>query len=61
VKSGLEPALRDLGIRDDIIKTMHRARSAADREPDIAGFALQGEQPSEPVVSRLVERGLQAS
>ena len=29
LKPGLEPALRDLGIRGDIIKTMHRAMSGA--------------------------------
>ena len=29
LKPGLEPALRDLGIRGDIIKTMHRAMSRA--------------------------------
>ena len=58
LKPGLEPALRDLGIRGDIIKTMHRAISAADRQPDVAGFALHGDEPSEPVLGRLVERGL---
>ena len=57
-KPGLEPALRDLSIRGDIIKTMHRAVSAADREPDVAGFALHGDLPAEPVLGRLVERGL---
>jgi type IV secretory pathway VirD2 relaxase len=58
LKPDLEPALRDLGIRGDIIKTMHRAVSAADREPDVAGFALHGDQAAEPVLGRLVERGL---
>ena len=58
LKPGLEPALRDLGIRGDIIKTMHRAMSGAEREPDVAGFALHGDQPAEPVLGRLVERGL---
>jgi type IV secretory pathway VirD2 relaxase len=58
LKPGLEPALRDLGIRGDIIKTMHRAVSAADRQPDVAGFALHGDEASEPVLGRLVERGL---
>ena len=58
LKPGLEPALRDLGIRGDIIKTMHRAVSAADREPDVAGFALHGEEPNQPALGRLVERGL---
>ncbi len=58
LKPGLEPALRDLGIRGDIIKTMHRAMSGADREPDVAGFAIHGDAPVDPVLGRLVERGL---
>ena len=29
LRPGLEPALRDLGIRGDIIRTMHRAISGA--------------------------------
>ena len=58
LKPGLEPALRDLGIRGDIIKTMHRAVSAADRQPDVARFALHGDKAGEPVLGRLVERGL---
>jgi type IV secretory pathway VirD2 relaxase len=58
LKPGIEPALRDLGIRGDIIKTMHRALSAADRQPDVAGFALHGDEGSEQVLGRLVERGL---
>ena len=58
MKPGLEPALRDLGIRGDIIKTMHRAVRCANREADVAGFALHGDEASEPVLGRLVERGL---
>jgi type IV secretory pathway VirD2 relaxase len=58
LKPGIEPALRDLGIRGDIIKTMHRALSAADRQPDVAGFALHGDEGSEQVLGRLVESGL---
>jgi type IV secretory pathway VirD2 relaxase len=58
LKPGLEPALRDLAIRGDIIKTMHRAMSGAGSEPDVAGFALHGDQPAEAVLGRLVERGL---
>jgi type IV secretory pathway VirD2 relaxase len=58
LKPGLEPALRDLGIRGDIIKTMHRAMSGANREPNVARFALHGDRPDEPVLGRLVERGL---
>ena len=50
--------MRDLGIRGDIIKTMHRAMSGAGREPDVSGFALHGENPAVPVLGRLVARGL---
>jgi type IV secretory pathway VirD2 relaxase len=58
LKPGIEPALRDLGIRGDIIKTMHRAMSGADREPEVAGFAIHGDAPADPVLGRLVQRGL---
>ena len=52
-----ETTLRDLGLRGDIIKTMHRAMSGADWEPDIAGFAIHGDAPADPVLGRLVQRG----
>jgi type IV secretory pathway VirD2 relaxase len=58
LKPGLEPALRKLGIRGDIIKTMHRAMSGVAREPNVADFALHGDEVDEPVLGRLVERGL---
>ena len=58
LKPGLEVALRDLGIRGDIIKTIHRAMTDRGHEPDVAGFALHGDEPAEPILGRLVERGL---
>lgn len=58
LKPGLEPTLRDLSIRGDIIKTMHRALTDAGREPNVSGFALHGEDGEEPVLGRLVARGL---
>jgi type IV secretory pathway VirD2 relaxase len=58
LKPGIEATLRDLGIRGDIIKTMHRAMSGAGREPDVSEFALHGESPAVPVLGRLVARGL---
>jgi type IV secretory pathway VirD2 relaxase len=58
LKPGLEPALRQLGIRSDIIKTMHQAMSASGHEPDVGTFALHGDEPSDPVLGRLVKRGL---
>jgi hypothetical protein len=54
----LEETLRDLGIRDDIIKTMHRIMTGGAREPDVSGFALHGDEPSNPVLGRLAARGL---
>ena len=45
-------------MRGDVIKTMHRAMSVVGREPDVSGFALHGEEPTDPVLGRFVERGL---
>ena len=58
LKPGIEDKLRDLSIRSDIIKTMHRAMSGVHREPDVSGFALHGDEPVDAVLGRLVERGL---
>jgi type IV secretory pathway VirD2 relaxase len=59
LRPGLEQTLRDLSIRGDIIKTMHRAMTAANREVDTSGFALHGDEPTDRVFGRLLERGLQ--
>ena len=48
LKPGIEDRLRDLSIRGDVIKTMHRAMSARGREPDVSGFALHGEERQIP-------------
>jgi type IV secretory pathway VirD2 relaxase len=58
LKPDLETTLRDISIRGDIIKTMHRAMAATGRTADPAGFALHGDQVGDPVIGRLVERGL---
>jgi hypothetical protein len=58
LKPGIEGTLRDISIRGDIIKTMHRAITGAGREPDLAGFALHGDQAADPVQGRLLARGL---
>jgi type IV secretory pathway VirD2 relaxase len=58
LKPGIEDRLRDLSIRGDIIKTMHRAMGGVGREPDVSGFALHGDEPVDVVLGRLVERGL---
>jgi type IV secretory pathway VirD2 relaxase len=58
LKPGLEQTLRDLSIRGDIIKTMHRAMTGAGHEPDVSGFALHGDDGGDPVLGRLLARGL---
>ena len=59
LKPGLEETLRDLSVRGDIIKTMHRMMSGGGRDPDVSRFALHGDEPGDPVLGRLVARGLQ--
>jgi type IV secretory pathway VirD2 relaxase len=58
LKPALEQTLRELSVRGDIIKTMHRAMTRGGREVDISGFALHGDDLGDPVIGRLVERGL---
>ena len=58
LKPGLEQTLRDLAIRGDIIKTMHRAMTGAGSDPDVSRFALHGDEPASPVLGRLIGRGL---
>jgi type IV secretory pathway VirD2 relaxase len=58
IRSGAEKTLRDLSIRTDIIKTMHRAVGESCRSIDPGSFALHGEVPADPIIGRLVERGL---
>jgi type IV secretory pathway VirD2 relaxase len=58
LRPGLEETLRDLSIRGDIIKTMHRAMSASGLRPETGRFALHDEVASDPVIGRLVDRGL---
>ncbi len=57
-KPGIEDKLRELSVRGDIIKTMHRAMGGFGREPDVSGFALHGDAPADGVLGRLIERGL---
>jgi len=58
LKPGFESTLRDLGIRGDIIKTMHRAIDGSGHEPDVSHFALHGDDGGDPVLGRLLARGL---
>ncbi|NJO35672.1 MAG: DUF3363 domain-containing protein, partial [Rhodospirillales bacterium] len=56
--SDLETTLRDLSERGDIIKTMHKAMTRGAGFADPGRFALHDHAPSDPVIGRLVERGL---
>ena len=53
-----EKILRDLGMRGDIIKTMHRAMRKGGREPNVSEFSIGQPDPENPIVGKLVERGL---
>lgn len=58
LKPDIEPTLRALGERGDIIKTMHRALSRGGRTPDPGALTIhEDDQPS--VLGRLADRGLQ--
>ncbi|MEM7667363.1 MAG: DUF3363 domain-containing protein [Pseudomonadota bacterium] len=55
-----EETLRDLGARNDIIKTMHRAldeAGLADRRRDVR-YAMHGAMLAEPVTGRVLSKGL---
>lgn len=58
LKPDIEQTLRDLGDRGDIIKTMHKAMSWSLAASDPARFTVHDVAPADPVVGRLVERGL---
>ncbi len=53
-----EATLRELGERGDIIKRMHRALTDRGIQRGAASYVLAGESLNDPVVGRLVDRGL---
>jgi len=53
-----EPILRELGERGDIIKRIHRGLTERGNERGAANYVLAGESLDEPVIGRLVDRGL---
>jgi len=58
LSADLQPTLRALSIRGDIIKTLHQAMSREGGSADPARFALQPDIPSDTILGRLVDRGL---
>jgi type IV secretory pathway VirD2 relaxase len=58
VSDRAEVTLREMGERGDIIKRMHRAFSVRDIERTSASYVLAAENVEQPVIGRLIERGL---
>jgi type IV secretory pathway VirD2 relaxase len=54
---GAQAALRELGERDDIIKRMHKAMTDRGIDRGAASYVLDAD-PAQPVIGRLVDRGL---
>ena len=54
----LEPTLRELGERGDIIKTMHKALQSEGLARDPASFWIYDSAPSTPVVGRVIDKHL---
>ncbi|SFD71551.1 Type IV secretory pathway, VirD2 components (relaxase), partial [Bosea sp. CRIB-10] len=53
-----ERTLRDLGIRGDITKTMHRAFTEHGQDRGFSDFVIDGSAAEAPIIGRLVDRGL---
>ncbi len=53
-----EQSLRDLGMRGDIIKSMHRAFTERGEARGAADFVIESGQPTSEIIGRLVDRGL---
>jgi type IV secretory pathway VirD2 relaxase len=58
IADAAESTLRELGARNDIIKRMHRALAEQGIERGAADYVLAGERHDQPIVGRLVKRGL---
>jgi type IV secretory pathway VirD2 relaxase len=60
VSPKVEPALRELGERGDIIKTMHRAldRESLAEERPFTRYVLHPEETTERIVGRVLDKGL---
>ncbi|MGO4712186.1 relaxase/mobilization nuclease domain-containing protein [Bradyrhizobium sp. 2TAF24] len=54
----LEPTLRELGERGDIIRTMHKALQAEGQERDPASFQIHDGAPAAPITGRVIDKHL---
>ena len=53
-----EPVLRDLGMRGDIIKTMHQALAGRGWERPLGDYVIETGGADSSIVGRLIDRGL---
>lgn len=53
-----EHKLRDLGMRGDIIKIMHRAFTERGQDRGIGDFAIETGEADSPIIGQLVDKGL---
>jgi type IV secretory pathway VirD2 relaxase len=58
VRSDAEALLRDLGMRGDIIKTMHSALASRHLERSTGDYVIESRATPTSIVGRLVEKGL---
>ncbi|TYB86087.1 VirD2 family relaxase/mobilization nuclease [Oceaniovalibus sp. ACAM 378] len=58
IDESAETTLRELGERGDIIKRIHRSLTERGIERGAASYVLAGESLNDPVIGRLVDRGL---
>ncbi|HDZ74502.1 MAG TPA: DUF3363 domain-containing protein [Aurantimonas coralicida] len=54
-----ERSLRELGMRSDIIKTMHRAFTERGQDRGIADYVIDVDAAGAPIIGPLVDKGLQ--
>ncbi len=54
----LEPTLRELGERGDVVKAMNRALSERGEQRALGSYVLHGAAPDEPVIGRLIGKRL---
>jgi len=53
-----ERTLRDLGVRGDIIKTMHGAFTSRSQERAVGDYVIDAGDGASPIVGRLLDKGL---
>ncbi|MFC3966963.1 DUF3363 domain-containing protein [Rhizobium lemnae] len=54
----LEPTLREMGERGDIIRTMQKALRAEGAERDPMSFQIHGTAPATPIIGRVIDKHL---